>query len=243
MLELFEISYHTGGQRVLNDVSCRFESGKITALVGPNGAGKTSLLRIAAGLVSPVSGRIEADGDFADADWRARHIAYLPQFQNVAWPLSCRDVVALGLAAQTAVDWQKVEAALTLCRADGFAMRGIDTLSGGEAARVHLARLMVADAPLLLLDEPAQSLDASGAQIVMQLLREAANAGKAVVLVMHDLNLAQAYCDHIVLMQAGSAVAQGTPSEVFTPALLTPIFGVEFTQIEASGTHYIVPRR
>ena len=242
MLELSHINYHAGGRDILRDVSCRFESGKITALIGPNGAGKTSLLRLAAGLVSPVSGAVKADGDFADAQWRARHIAYLPQFQNVAWPLACRDVVALGLAAQAA-DAAKVDAALKLCEADMFAERPIDTLSGGEAARVHLARLMVANAPLLLLDEPVQSLDAAGAQTVMRLLRAAANAGKAVALVVHDLNLARDYCDHIVLMQDGQAVAQGTPSEVFTPDRLTPIFGVEFTQIEAAGTQYIVPRR
>jgi ABC-type cobalamin/Fe3+-siderophores transport system ATPase subunit len=101
MLELAHINYSAGGRDILHDISCRFQAGKITALIGPNGAGKTSLLRIAAGLVTPQNGAVTlADASFEDPQARARNIAYLPQFQSVAWPLLCRDVVALGLAAQ-----------------------------------------------------------------------------------------------------------------------------------------------
>lgn len=244
MLELENIRHGFNGRRVLHDASCRFEAGKIMALVGPNGAGKTSLMRVAAGLLEPERGRVSLDGiDFSDPKARARALAYLPQFQNIAWPLLCRDVVALGLLPLGLQDSGQVAHALETCGAAQFAARPIDTLSGGEAARVHLARLMVGDAPVLLLDEPVQSLDAAGAEAVMQLLRQAAQRGKAVGLVVHDLNLAQHYCDHVVLMDKGRIVAQGAPSQLFTPATLKPIFGVEFTQIAANGADYILPQR
>lgn len=244
MLELAHISQAFGAKSVLRDVSCRFEAGKISALIGPNGAGKTSLLRIAAGLETPDAGTVRLDGtNFADAQARARKLAYLPQFQNIAWPLLCRDVVALGLLPFGVKDEGQVEAALGLCGVAHFAERPIDTLSGGEAARVHVARLLVGDAPLLLLDEPMQSLDAAGAQAVMRLLRQAANDGKAVGLVLHDLNLAQHFCDEVVLMDAGAIIGQGAPHALFTPATLAPIFGIEFTRAAANGVDYILPQR
>ena len=244
MLELSHISHRFGEKSVLRNVSCRFEAGKISALIGPNGAGKTSLLRIAAGIETPHKGIVTLDGiDFTDAQMRARTLAYLPQFQNIAWPLLCRDVVALGLLPFGIKDEGQVDAALDACGATHFATRPIDTLSGGEAARVHLARLLVGDAPLLLLDEPVQSLDAAGAQAVMRLLRQAANDGKAVALVLHDLNLAQHYCDEVVLMDEGAIIDQGAPHALFTPATLAPIFGIEFTRAAANGVDYILPQR
>lgn len=244
MLELSHISHRFGEKSVLRDVSCRFEVGKISALIGPNGAGKTSLLRVAAGLQKPDSGTVHLDGvALIDPQVRARKLAYLPQFQNITWPLLCRDVVALGLLPFGIKDAVRVEAALDLCGAAQFADRPIDTLSGGEAARVHMARLMVGDVPLLLLDEPVQSLDAAGAQAVMRLLRQAAKDGKAVALVLHDLNLAQHYCDEVVLMDEGAIIGQGAPQELFTPATLAPIFDIEFTRAAANGVDYILPQR
>ena len=244
MLELATISHRFDEKFVLRDVSCRFEAGKITALIGPNGAGKTSLLRVAAGLEMPDKGTVTLDGtDFADAQARARMLAYLPQFQNIAWPLLCRDVVALGLMPFGLRDTGQVEAALAACSAAQFADRPIDTLSGGEAARVHMARLLVGDAAVLLLDEPVQSLDAAGADAVMRLLRQAANDGKAVGLVLHDLNLAQHYCDTVVLMDEGVIIGQGAPDALFTPATLAPIFDIGFTRAAANGFDYILPQR
>lgn len=244
MLELINVSHAFGQKSVLRDVSCRFEAGKITALIGPNGAGKTTLLRIAAGLETPDEGAVTLHGtDFADAQARARKLAYLPQFQNIAWPLLCRDVVALGLLPFGLRDMGQVGAALEACGAAQFADRPIDTLSGGEAARVHMARLLVGDAPVLFLDEPVQSLDAAGADALMRLLRQAANDGKAVGLVLHDLNLAQYFCDEAVLLDEGAIVGQGAPHALFTPAILAPIFGIEFTRAAANGVDYILPQR
>ena len=246
MLELKNISAltpETSAQKsILHDISCRFEAGHITAIVGPNGAGKTTLLRAAAGLVPLSAGSIHLEGcDWKDPKTRARHLAYMPQFQNIAWPLLCRDVVALGLLPHGFRDDGLVAAALARCEASQFSDRPIDTLSGGEQSRVFMARLLVANAPLLLLDEPTQSLDAAGAMGLMHLLRVAADDGAGVGVVMHDLNLAQAFCDHVLVLQNGVVRAKGAPRDVFTPSQLAPIFGVEFDVMAVGDARYLMP--
>lgn len=244
MLEMQEISLTLGGQPVLADISAELHAGTLTALVGPNGAGKSSLLKVAAGLVAPDTGSVALAGrNFADVRQRARAIAYMPQFQRVAWPLACRDVVALGLLPLGLRDDALVMAALNKCRAAQFADRPIDTLSGGEQARVYLARLMVAQAPVMLLDEPVQSLDAAGALAVMHVLRGAANDGAAVGLVVHDLNLAAKFCDRVLLLDRGRLAAAGTAREVLSPELLQPIFKVEFDAVSSPEGQYLLPLR
>lgn len=240
MLDLAYIQFMVGEKRVLQNVSARFQAGHITGIVGPNGAGKTSLLRVAAGLVKIAGGTVNAPGDFTDAAWRAKNIAYMPQFQSVAWPLSVREVVALGLlplnlgAAES--EW-RVEQALRQCGMARFATRRIDTLSGGEKARVYLARLLASGAPIMLLDEPVQSLDAAGALSVMQLLRAEAAAGKTVIVAMHELNLAQQFCNALLVIQNGTVVLEGDAQHVLSPARLRPIFGVQFKQL--AGGHLV----
>jgi iron complex transport system ATP-binding protein len=214
----------------------------VTGIVGPNGAGKTSLLRVAAGLTAPIGGALQAEGDFTNSDWRAKNIAYMPQFQSVAWPLLVHEVVALGLLPLrlgTAEADRRVEAALARCGMGDFQDRRIDSLSGGEQARVFLARLLATQAQILLLDEPVQSLDPAGDLAVMALLQAEAAAGKAVVVVLHELNLAQQFCDRLVVMQNGTVALAGRAQHVLSPAQLRPIFGVEFKQL--AGGH-LVPR-
>ena len=240
MLELAHIQYMVGEKAVLQNVSVGFPAGQMTGIVGPNGAGKTSLLRVAAGLVAPSGGTIKAAGDFGDTAWRAKNIAYMPQFQSVAWPLLVREIIGLGLlplhlsAAQSGA---RIDAALARCGVTDFADRRIDSLSGGEQARVFLARLLATGADVLLLDEPVQSLDPAGALAVMALLRTEAQSGKAVVVVLHELNLAQQFCDKLVVMHSGTAALVGDAQHVLSPAQLRPIFGVEFEQL--AGGHLV----
>lgn len=240
MLELTNIQFMAGQKAVLQNVSAAFPAGQVTGIVGPNGAGKTSLLRVAGGLIAPIGGALQAEGDFTSSDWRAQNIAYMPQFQSVAWPLLVREVVALGLLPLrlgTAEAAQRVEAALARCGMGDFQDRRIDSLSGGEQARVFLARLLATQAQILLLDEPVQSLDPAGALAVMALLQAEAAAGKAVVVVLHELNLAQQFCDRLVVMQNGTVALSGRAQHVLSPARLRPIFGVEFKQL--AGGHLV----
>ena len=240
MLELSEIQYMAGEKTVLQNVSAAFPAGQVTGIVGPNGAGKTSLLRVAAGLAAPNGGVVSAKGAFDAAAWRAKNIAYMPQFQSVAWPLLVHEIIALGLlplnlsAMQSAA---RIEGALARCGVSRFAERRIDSMSGGEQARVFLARLLATGADILLLDEPVQSLDPAGALAVMALLRAEAASGKAVVVVLHELNLAQQFCDRLVVMQNGTVALAGDAQHVLSPAQLRPIFGVEFTKI--AGGHLV----
>ncbi|MFC6633079.1 ABC transporter ATP-binding protein [Microbulbifer taiwanensis] len=219
------------GQPVLSEISCTFKPYELTAVVGPNGAGKSSLLQCLAGALKPTSGRIELDGQDAEqvpAARRARLSAFLPQAEVPAWSLSSADLVALGLLpwGRPADREQRVSAALNLVDAQQFADRPVTQLSGGELRRVQLARLLVGEAPLLIADEPTAALDIRHQLQLMQNFRRQADAGKTVVLALHDLSLAARFCDRVLLLQGGQLRAQGTAEDVFTPALIGDVYGV-----------------
>lgn len=235
-LHLHGVGYQRHGTALVAGLDARFERGGLHVLVGPNGAGKTTLLKLAAGLLTPSQGRVSLDGvDFAAPLARARQLAYLPQFQSVAWPLLAADVVALGLLPEGPLPAEeqraRVAAALDKCRAAPLAARRVTDLSGGELARVMLARLLVSRAQFLLLDEPVQSLDPGSALALLDILQAEAASGRGIVMVLHELNLAARYADTGWLMHGGRLVAHGEPGDVFTPSQLRPIFDAEFQQI------------
>lgn len=216
---------------VLGDISCTFKPFELTAVVGPNGAGKSSLLQCLAGVLDPTEGRIELDGRSAQefsAAQRARLGAYLPQAETPAWSLAVSDLVALGLLpwGRPADSAKRVFKALDLVDARQFAARPVTQLSGGELRRVQLARLLVGEAPLLIADEPTAALDIRHQLQLMHTFRKQADAGRTVVLALHDLPLAARFCDRILLLQDGRLVAQGSPEDVFTPALIGDVYGV-----------------
>jgi iron complex transport system ATP-binding protein len=209
---------------------------ELTVLLGPNGAGKTTLVRALAGLI-PAEGRIEIDGrpqsSFSPRE-RAQRIAYLPQGHVFHWPMPVAAVVALGrytygdaFSALTDADRRAVADALKTTGADVFATRAVTTLSGGERARVALARALASDAPILLADEPTASLDPRHQLIVMELLQRAARNGAAVLAIVHDLSLAARFADRVVMMNAGRMVADGAPRDVLTPERIAEVFAVE----------------
>ena len=235
-LVLENVSYHLRGHTLVNDVSLTFTPGKLTVLAGPNGAGKTTLLKLMAGLLTPSAGRVTFDGAaYAGRRVRARHLAYLPQFPTSAWPLMVRDVVALGLMPEGVMSPHKrqlrILAALQKCSVAHFANRPVTQLSGGERARVMLARLLVSSAQFLLLDEPVQSLDPGGALAILEILRGELRGGRTILLVLHDLNLARRYAHEALLMRDGKILAQGSASKIFTPNQLRPIFGNQFESV------------
>ena len=236
LLKLHEVVVRRQQREILHGISLAFEPGTVTALVGPNGAGKSTLIRAMLGLTKPVAGFAEIDGAPLDRLGRrevARRVAYLPQGQTLHWPLAVERLVALGrmphlgpLSRLSPEDEAMVDAALA--RADVLHLKGrvATELSGGERARVLLARALAVGAPALIADEPLAALDPGHQIDVMDLLKAQARAGSLVVTVLHDLGMAARYCDRLVLMDRGALVAEGPPMEVLTEARLASVYGI-----------------
>jgi iron complex transport system ATP-binding protein len=250
-LALENVSVSLGGRVIVNGASVSLDKGRFVALIGPNGAGKTTLLKAMAGLL-PVTGRITLGGAEMAAlsrRDRARRVAYLPQGHQVHWPLTARDVVALGRfphgladpARLTPDHARAIDAAMTRTETIIFADRPIMTLSGGERARVMLARVLAVEAPVLLADEPTASLDPRHQITVMNDLKAESRRGALVVAVTHDIALASRLADDIVLMSKGRIVAQGTPAEVLTDTMLADVYGVRALRQSVGGEHLVMP--
>jgi len=247
-LTLDRVTLDLRGRRVLTDASATFAAGRITVILGPNGAGKTSLLRAAAGLIVPSAGKIAIDGRAVAGmrrDERARTIGYLPQSGDVAWNMPARDVVALGRLphrTSAADDIAAVLAAMAATDTEQFAERCVGELSGGERARVLLARVLAGEPQWLLADEPLASLDPAHQLDLLYRLRGQAARGVGVVVVLHDLVQAARVADEILLLRDGRVFASGPPVEVLTPQHLRDAFGVDVLLFaDAEGRMLPVP--
>ncbi|EQB03222.1 ABC transporter ATP-binding protein [Sphingobium baderi] len=240
-----------GRHPAVRGVSLDLYPGQLVGIIGPNGAGKSSLIRAMLGLVPLSGGAVSIDGsDISRLTRRdvARQVAYLPQGQTLHWPLSVERLVALGrlphlgpLSRLTAADEAMVDAALT--RADVLHLKGriATELSGGERARVLLARALAVGAPALIADEPLAALDPGHQIDVMDLLRAQARSGALVATVLHDLGMAARYCDRLILMDRGEAVADGPPAAVLTRANLAHVYGIDAWIGEEAGRPVILP--
>ncbi|WP_375395871.1 ABC transporter ATP-binding protein, partial [uncultured Sphingomonas sp.] len=218
-----------GGARVLDEVSLRFERGRVTALLGANGAGKSSLLACLAALRIPDRGTATLDGiDVVALDRRdrGRRIGLLPQAGDVHWNVDVRTLVGLGRLphrgrwGETADDQDAIERAMAATDVAGLAMRGVEHLSGGERSRVLLARVLAGEPDWLLADEPLASLDPAHQIDVATMLRSVAAAGRGVVLVVHDLGLAARIADDVGWLKRGRVVAAGPSDDVLTAPLI-----------------------
>jgi iron complex transport system ATP-binding protein len=202
------------GRTLLHPCTATIAPGRFIAVVGANGAGKSTLLRAIAGLV-PTGGATRYDSRTITALHpveRARLIGYLPQTHDFAWPMPVRDMVALGLyafggTADSGAVTDRVDAALALCGITALADRAVDRLSGGERAMAALARVLIGDTPVLLLDEPAAALDVGRQYQVLDQLAACAAAGKTVIVILHDLRMVQQYADRILWIDGGTLVA------------------------------------
>ena len=238
------MSVRLGGRLVVERLSLALPRAHVAALVGPNGAGKTTLLRALAGLL-PAQGTVHVEGRAVaslDLRERARRFAYLPQGQNVHWPLSVRDVVALGRYPHGATDPSRlkpddsaiVDRAMAATDVTAFADRPVTELSGGERSRVLLARALAVAAPVILADEPTTSLDPRHQIEVMHLLRGAAESA-LVIVVTHDLSLAARFADTVIVLHNGRLVASGRPAETLSDEMLARVFEVRAIRHEHDG--------
>ena len=245
-LSLDDVGVTLGGATILDGVTADIEPGRVTVILGPNGAGKSTLLRAATALV-PASGRIAVDGDAVGtlaSRERARRIGYLPQDAAVHWNMRVGEVVALGRLphgtspAETAA---AVARALEATATDDFADRAIGTLSGGERARVLLARVLAGEPRYLLADEPLAALDPAHQADIVTRLRAVAAAGAGVAIVVHDLLQAQLAADDAILLDGGRVVAAGPAAEVLVPAHLENVFGIRLAAVETGDRRLWVP--
>ncbi len=237
MIGVSGLSVTLGGRHVLADLSTQFTRGKITAILGPNGAGKTTLLRAILGLVAH-SGEIALDGTPVNTlprQSRAQRIGYLAQMSAPSWNLRARDVVMLGraphrhpTAAPSPADFAAVTEAMTSTDTLGFADRFINDLSGGERARVLLARVLATQPDWLLIDEPLNHLDPLHQRNMLRLMRAQAARGAGVIVVLHDLNAAAHIADDVLLLREGAVVAKGKATEVLTAVHLRTAYDMDF---------------
>lgn len=251
-MRAFEVSVALGGRTVVDGVDLHVDPGEVIALVGPNGAGKSSLLAALAGDLAH-QGRIDID-DRNIRTWKpvelARRRAVLPQKAALSFPFTVGEVVRMGRAPwhgrpESADDEDAVAEAMRQTETTGFAARPFPALSGGEQARVALARVLAQRTPVLLLDEPTAALDLRHQELVLRTVRERSSAGAAVVVVLHDLGLAAAYADRAYVLAAGRVRAEGSPREVFTAELLGDVYQheVEVFDHPRTGAPMVVPRR
>ena len=235
-LMLDRVSVTLGRRRALDGVDARFRPGRVTAILGPNGAGKSTLLKAAAALVPLAAGSIRFGQDAAsalDPRARARLLGYLPQDGQVHWNMRAIELVALGrlphrspFAASSPEDEEAVARALAATATEDLADRPLTELSGGERARVLLARVLAGEPRWLLADEPLASLDPAHQADLLERLRAYAGKGRGVAIVLHDLVQAQRAADDALLLRDGRVAAFGPAADVLTPDNLHAVFGV-----------------
>ena len=245
MLDVCGITLTRGGRSLLQDVDLSLQAGQVLGVIGPNGAGKSSLLRVLAGLVTPQAGSVQLDGEDIHrqtAVKRARGIGYHPQQAMLHWPMSVAAVVALGryahgasMAALSAHDHEAIAAAITRCGLEALVERRADQLSGGELARVHIARLLAGEHRMLLADEPIANLDPRYQMEILQALRAHAQERGGAVVVLHDLNIAARHCDRLLMLADGQVVIAGVPRAVLTAARVAEVFAVPPSYFHATG--------
>jgi iron complex transport system ATP-binding protein len=249
VLDASKICVHRGRRAILDDVSLHAESGDFVAVIGANGAGKSTLLSALAGLLKPDSGAVRLDGVSIHAISGmklARRRAYLPQNPRCEWPISVERLVALGLTPTLpalgglpASFGPRITLALQACDLLDHRDQPATTLSGGELARAMLARALVADPDVLIIDEPIAGLDPKHALDTAQRLQLLAQGGKLVIASIHDLTLAGRYASRIFALSNGRVQGDGATQATLTPALIRSAFEVEACVSGAPGSVYV----
>lgn len=256
-----DLGFSAGGRALVSDASLDLAPGTTTILIGPNGAGKSTLLKLLTGEIAPARGEIRIGGEQLPAipAWRlACQRAVMAQHARLAFPFSVYEVARLGVdGIGRALPRERRDAILAECLAAAgvfdLAARHYQTLSGGEQQRVQFARVLcqleagrsVAERQLLFLDEPIASLDLCHQLALLDMARSVAARGVAVLIVLHDLNLAVTYADHLVVMDRGRIIAQGPPALTLDDALLQQVFRVDLSlsRAPAPGLPFLLPQQ
>lgn len=241
MVELRQVCAGYEGVEILHGINMKIEPGKITVLAGPNGCGKSTLLKTVIGLIPRNSGEILMNGRSAESyssSELAQRIAYLPQSRNVP-EISVLRMVLHGrfpyLTYPRRYSKQDVEISMEALRSvqmEAFAEKAVSSLSGGMQQKVYIAMALAQDTPVILMDEPMSFLDISHQLRLMELARELADEGKAVVLVLHDISLALRVADTLVVLAEGMISGSGSPEEVFESGILERVFGVPIKRMQ-----------
>lgn len=249
MIRLQNVSFQIGKTTILDDISSDIPSGKLTALIGPNGAGKSSLLKLIARLEPMQAGRIEVDGqDIArtPTEKLALKMAVLSQQTHIASRLRLCELVGFGRwphhhGRPCQKDKDEVCRALDCFGLSPLSDRFLDEVSGGQAQRAFLAMTFAQGTDWLLLDEPLNNLDVAHSRSLMQQLRDLVrHSNKSIVTVVHEVNYAAAWADHVIAMKDGRVVAEGTPSEVLTEEVLFQLYDVPVAVAEHQGRPLIL---
>ncbi|VVN39099.1 Fe(3+) dicitrate transport ATP-binding protein FecE [Pseudomonas fluorescens] len=237
ILQARQLDIGYGATRIVQDLSFSPPPGKVTALIGPNGCGKSTLLKAFARILTPQAGSLSLDGKaYRDLSARdlARKVAFLPQVLPIPEGVSVRQLVAYGRSPHNSLwgrlsgaDQHSVKQALQRMELETLADRPLSDLSGGQRQRAWLAMILAQDAAIVLLDEPTTYLDISHQVELLDLMRALSAEGKTVITVLHDINQACRYADHLAVMQAGRLVASGTPGDVLNAELVCRVFDVQ----------------
>jgi iron complex transport system ATP-binding protein len=244
ILEARELDFFYGKRKIIDNCSFRLEPGKLTFITGPNGSGKSTLLHLFGGLLRPAAGSISLDGTplekFSHTE-RACRMGVLTQEKEPALDFTVRERILMGRFARlprlfdpSREDMEKVEEAMELMQISAFADIPCNHLSGGEYQRVLIAALLAMKTPVMLLDEPTSALDPAGALHAMKVFRERKDSCAAAI-VTHDLLLAGAFADELLLFNKGSIFASGTPREVLTGKNIAEIYGCDAEILQGSS--------
>lgn len=249
LFEIRDLTIDLGGgrtpRRVIDGLDLDIPAGRTVALIGQNGSGKSTLLKALARQIEITAGEIRTMGR-PQRDWsprdHARALAYLPQYTPPAEGMTVRQLVALGrypwhgaLGRPSSEDRAAVEAAIAECGLSDYEGRLVDTLSGGERQRAWLAMLLAQGANALLLDEPISALDIAHQIEVMNLVHRLSEAGRSVVVVLHDVNLAARFSDYIVALKGGKVVLNGSPDDLMQPEALSRVYGLAMDVVTRPG--------
>ena len=254
MIEIKNLAFNYGKRDILRGINAKFQRGKFIGILGANGSGKSTFLKNIMQILTPTSGEILFQGqnlrDFSGKEI-ALNFGFVPQKSNLSMPLSVRDVLLMGRFSRLKSpfigygdqDFRVVESVENMLEIGKFRDRVALSLSGGEFGRVMIGRALVGEPKFLFLDEPTSAMDINFALEIMRICAKLVREnGLGVIIVLHDLNLASLFCDEIYMLKNGEILHHGAACELFTPEIISEIYGFTPEILEKNGTIYVIPK-